>query len=55
MGLLFENMVVRDLRVYTEERNKLSFLAVITGDGYAYTDVSNGQRIHMIPIGCLRN
>lgn len=112
MGLLFENMVVRDLRVYAEsiggtvkhyrdknglevdsivhlnngqwgaikiklssrnaksgvknllrlkervdaeERNKLSFLAVITGDGYAYTDVSNGQRIHMIPIGCLRN
>lgn len=108
-GLLFENLVIRDLRVYAQaiggkvmhyrdktglevdaivhlnngrwgaieiklsdkrvdegvrslirlkekvdegERNKLSFLAVITGTGYAYT---RSDGVHVVPIGCLRN
>lgn len=39
-------------KVDVEERNKLSFLAVIVGTGYAYT---RPDGIHVIPIGCLRD
>lgn len=38
-------------KVDIEERNKLSFMAVVTGTGYAYT---RPDGIHVIPIGCLR-
>ena len=39
-------------KVDLEERNKLSFMAVITGTGYAFT---RSDGIHVIPIGCLKN
>ena len=49
------NLLRLEDKVDAVERNKLSFLAVITGDGYAYTDTVNGVKIHTIPIGCLKN
>lgn len=49
------NLLRLEDKVDVEERNKLSFLAVVTGDGYAYTDSVNGVKIHTIPIGCLKN
>ena len=39
-------------KVDIEERNKLSFMAIITGTGYAYT---RPDGIHVIPIGCMRD
>lgn len=50
-----KNLPRLDDKVDAVERNKLSFLAVVTGDGYAYTDTVNGVKIHTIPIGCLKN
>lgn len=50
-----KNLIALKDKVDESERNKLSFLTVLTGDGYAYTDEIDGEQVHSIPIGCLRN
>jgi hypothetical protein len=39
-------------KVDTENMNAPSFLAVVTGTGFAYT---RDDGVHVIPIGCLRD
>lgn len=47
-----ESLLSLSRKVDEEVRSKLSFMAVITATGYAYT---RPDGIHVIPIGCLKN